>query len=35
MKKSYAKPELSKRGTLAAVTAAPVTLIWVPIQSPE
>ncbi len=30
MKKSYVKPEFSKRGTLGAVTAASVTLIWVP-----
>jgi hypothetical protein len=31
MKKPYAKPEFSKRGTLGAVTAVPVTLIWVPV----
>jgi hypothetical protein len=29
MKKTYEKPVLSKRGMLAAVTAAKVTLIWV------
>lgn len=31
MKKAYEKPVLSKRGTLASVTAAQVTLIWVPL----
>ena len=31
MKKTYEKPVLSKRGMLATVTAAKVTLIWVPL----
>jgi hypothetical protein len=31
MKKSYEKPTLEKRGSLGAVTAAKVTLIWVPL----
>lgn len=31
MKKPYVKPEYAKRGTLGAVTAAAVTLIWVPV----
>jgi hypothetical protein len=30
MKKTYEKPAFSKRGKLGAVTAVPVTLIWVP-----
>lgn len=30
MKKIYEKPVVSKRGKLGAVTAVPVTVIWVP-----
>lgn len=30
MKKTYEKPVVSKRGKLGAVTAASVTVIWVP-----
>jgi hypothetical protein len=30
MKKIYEKPALSRRGKLGAVTAATVTVIWVP-----
>lgn len=32
MKKTYEKPLLSKRGRLGAVTAAPVTYIWLPAE---
>ena len=30
MKKTYEKPVVSKRGKLGAVTAVPITIIWVP-----
>ena len=29
MKKTYEKPVVSKRGKLGAVTAVPITLIWI------